>query len=557
MKQRFSSLWLSSLPKVLIFLVIPVTVVLVVVVLVSQSIHHRDMRQMAGDRDLRAAIQTARVIENGLFRLQDNLYIAAEQIKSGSAQMQYLPWMQDFQKGVYTFDCAASNLQQLGRIGEPPDLKSTQVLCSLLADADGSGAAYRQVMQAEPVLWMSVGIDADQILIGGISLTPYLLAILPGGAPDTSQSLLIFNQNHEVIFSAGREPVADHEIYHPGVLAGLTGKSGTFFPQDHHEERIITYTPIQPTGWMLITEESWQDAGNSTLLTTQLIPLVLIPVLIFTMLGLLLLVYWVVYPLQKLARQAEQLNETNPSTLNEPVGGIREILDLQSVLRSLYLSWLEARHNLQEYIGGLTAGVETERKKLSRDLHDGLLQDLIAHKQNLHLRGAGEGETDAIQKIIDQVRGFTRGLRPPYLEDLGWVTAVRTYVMDFQQSAGIRVEVTVIGDERRLNTDVELTLFRVVQEALNNIRKHASAAGAVISIRFLDDVLRLEIRDDGAGFHLPERLDRLAAAGHFGLLGMRERIEIAQGTMEIATAPGKGTRIIVKIPSGIAAATPE
>jgi signal transduction histidine kinase len=299
---------------------------------------------------------------------------------------------------------------------------------------------------------------------------------------------------------------------------------------------------------MLITEEAWQDVGNASLQTTQTIPLILIPVLVIAILGLLILIRWVLQPLQKLASQTKQMDETRLVSLGEPVGGIQEISNLQAALLSLYTRWMDARHNLQEYIGGLTASVEAERKELARELHDGLLQDLIAIKQDLHSNPTDVKKAEKIQDLIDQVRGFTRGLRPPYLEDLGWVTAVRTLIVEYQEILNIPISLKISGEEIRLIPDVELTLFRVVQEAFVNIRKHASAQKVEISIQFLPEQLELLIHDDGQGFTLPERLDQLAAAGHYGLLGMKERIELAQGTLAISTAPGKGTSVLVQVP---------
>lgn len=548
MHNKVSSVWFASLPKVVVFLVIPLTIVLVIVVLISQSLHHRDMQQMAAERDLRTAIQSARIIENGLFNLQDELLLAAKIRADGGGEQEYLPWLKNFPLGVYSYSCDKNVILQLANIVKPPGDTTTSLLCSLLGTSNNLGAAYHLVADTQPYLWMAVKVDTQEMLMGGVEINLFLNQILPVSGLSTSQTYLIFGQDHTLLYSSGRDAVADHDLYHPGVVAGLAGKTGVIFPESHHGERIVTYTPIQPVGWMLITEEAWQDVGNASLQTTQTIPLILIPVLLIVILGLLMLIRWVLQPLQKLASQTQQMDETHLDSLMEPVGGIQEITNLQSALRSLYTRWMDARHNLQEYIGGLTASVEAERKELARELHDGLLQDLIAIKQGLQSNPTDVQKAEKIQVLIDKVRGFTRGLRPPYIEDLGWVTAVRTLIVEYQELLNIPISLKISGEEIRFSPEAELTLFRVVQEAFVNIRKHASAQNIEIIIQFLPGLVELLIHDDGQGFTLPVRLDQLAAAGHYGLLGMKERIELAQGTLVISTAPGKGTKIMVQVP---------
>lgn len=548
MNNKITSVWFTSLPKVVVFLVIPLTIVLVIVVLISQSLHHRDMQQMAAERDLRTVIQSGRIIENGFLTLQDELLLAARIRAEGGDEQVYLPWLKNFPLGVYSFRCDRKSVLKMGDAVKPPGEATTEILCSLLKNSKNSGAAYHLVADQQPILWMAVRVDSMEILMGGVDINEFLNEILPVSGVNSSQSYLIFGQDHNLIYATGRDAVADHDLYHPGVLAGLAGKTGAIFPENHHGERIVTYTPIKPVGWMLITEEAWQDVGNASLQTTQTIPLILIPVLVIAILGLLILIRWVLQPLQKLASQTQQMDETRLVSLGEPVGGIQEISNLQAALFSLYTRWIDARHNLQEYIGGLTASVEAERKELARELHDGLLQDLIAIKQDLQSNPTDVKKAEKIQDLIDQVRGFTRGLRPPYLEDLGWVTAVRTLIVEYQEILNITISLKISGEEIRLIPDVELTLFRVVQEAFANIRKHASAQKVEISIQFMPEKLELLIHDDGHGFDLPERLDQLAAAGHYGLIGMKERIELAQGTLAISTAPGKGTTVLVQVP---------
>ena len=132
-------------------------------------------------------------------------------------------------------------------------------------------------------------------------------------------------------------------------------------------------------------------------------------------------------------------------------------------------------------------------------------------------------------------------MRPPTLDDLGLATAIRGLLADLSERANIEGQFSIAGTERRSDTDVELTIFRIAQEALRNVEHHAQAEHVAVTVRYTDHKIAVDIVDDGSGFVTTPTTD-FAATGHLGLLGMRERAETLGGKLDIDSTPGKGTR---------------
>jgi two-component system sensor histidine kinase UhpB len=202
---------------------------------------------------------------------------------------------------------------------------------------------------------------------------------------------------------------------------------------------------------------------------------------------------------------------------------------------------------------------EAERRRLARDLHDGIGQTLTALKQQLdvveqsaavlpaamraRLRDAAELATQALH----ETRELSRLLRPQILDDLGLEPALRWLTRTFGERTGIALEVDLVGLDGRLSSDLETLAYRVVQEALNNVAKHAGATRAQVLARREGAELQLVVADDGRGFAVaaPETAD---AGDGSGLRGMRDRVELFGGKIEIGSRPGRGTRIAARVP---------
>ncbi len=219
------------------------------------------------------------------------------------------------------------------------------------------------------------------------------------------------------------------------------------------------------------------------------------------------------------------------------------------------------KRGLQSYAREIIRAQEEERARIARELHDVGLQSVILFCRQLDTAGevAGPDLPEPVQAalgearrtaegIADELRRFSRDLRPVVLEDLGLVPAVRRLVSETSTLASVRGRFVVTGDPRRLPADAELSIFRIVQEALRNVGRHSTASHVTVRLWYQADAVRVIVRDDGQGFKIPV-YTALASGGKLGLLGMRERARLVGGTCDILSSPGKGTRVEVSIPS--------
>jgi signal transduction histidine kinase len=150
------------------------------------------------------------------------------------------------------------------------------------------------------------------------------------------------------------------------------------------------------------------------------------------------------------------------------------------------------------------------------------------------------------EMTIDNLRRVTRALRPIYLEDLGLLAALEMLTREVTQVTGIEVEFNISGPEQRLAPKVELALYRIVQEALSNVARHARASRASVNISFKPEDILLEVVDNGQGFEVPRSPAEFAPSGHYGLLGLFERAELIEADLRIESKIGQGTRVAVK-----------
>jgi PAS domain S-box-containing protein len=216
----------------------------------------------------------------------------------------------------------------------------------------------------------------------------------------------------------------------------------------------------------------------------------------------------------------------------------------------------------------LAASREAERLRLARELHDGPVQDLLAATYELAREGAAAsreqgapGAGAAMERsrkqllgVVTHLRGVVGELRPPGLIEFGLPIALRGFVTELQRQAGeAQPVISLEVDDRTADLPQELahTLFRIMQEALRNALRHADAREIVAELGMQPAGIDLQVRDDGRGFVVPERLDDLIRAGHFGLVGLAERVEQVDGDVAVTSFPGQGTTITARIPFGV------
>jgi len=199
---------------------------------------------------------------------------------------------------------------------------------------------------------------------------------------------------------------------------------------------------------------------------------------------------------------------------------------------------------------------EDERKRLARELHDETSQSLAVLVMGLDgaLAAIRSGQTPRLDEVkalavrtIEEVHRLILDLRPSVLDDLGLGSAIRWYAERYLQTRGISVRCEFEKLERRLPPAFETAVFRVCQEAMTNIARHAEAETVLVQARVEGGTLVVEIEDDGKGFD-PGEVTRRAGRPHFGLLGVRERVDLLGGKLTIDSAPGRGTRLHIEVP---------
>lgn len=201
---------------------------------------------------------------------------------------------------------------------------------------------------------------------------------------------------------------------------------------------------------------------------------------------------------------------------------------------------------------------EEERRRVARDIHDGPAQTLasvvlraeicekLLDSDTDQVRQELHNLKDLVRASLQDIRKIIYDLRPMTLDDLGLVPTLRRFIAEFNKHCHTVIEFLVIGHERRLPMHMEVGIFRIIQEALNNISQHANARNALIKVEFEAVAIGIMIRDDGQGFDVTETLRR--EGDHFGLLSMRERADLLQGTWQLSSVLGQGTRILVRVP---------
>jgi signal transduction histidine kinase len=253
----------------------------------------------------------------------------------------------------------------------------------------------------------------------------------------------------------------------------------------------------------------------------------------------------VIYRMSGLIRQVE----TGAAELRER--GVA----LQSALSNLEKVESERKHLLDRTM----RGVEEERTRIAAELHDGPIQRLTAvgyqlEEASMTLSAADPEYVDQLLSNaqrqlyaeISELRGLMATLRPPVLDELGLGLALADHLDTFERRTGIMCFLDS-DRETRLEPEIETVLYRVAQEALINVAKHSRAYHVWVYLRTDDDRADMQIRDDGIGFD-PTAVNGLTGRGHFGLAGMRERVEMAGGRYRLLSSPGGGTAIRVRLP---------
>jgi signal transduction histidine kinase len=558
--------------QLITIVLLPLTVILLVITFGSITVHQQAMRSMVGERDTRLVSTAARALSAQIdLRIKELTGLAemlsapaSEPVSSTLSNAGFL--LTDFDNGLAIFDIQGKLLSAQGDSQLldvlPADSARWQTLFSELMLQPGKLQVINSPVDNTNVGLILSPIGGDRMMVGAFSIPTLVENTMVDILPSESQlSAFLVDSNQQLLYKAG--DAGDYSRDHPGIAEALQGKSGTVYVNVSGDEHVTAYSPVTSAGWALVTEESWEAVSTPTLRTTQVAPLVLVPALLIMLLALWLGTRQIVQPLRILESKAATLAMGDFKSIQEPVGGIAEIRHLQNELIVQSHKVQDAQRSLHGYIGAITAAQEEERHRLARELHDDTLQALIALQQRVRLTQLelqspmrpdipGSAELNEIasltEQTIENLRRLTRALRPIYLEDLGLVPALEMLARETRQGMGITVEFQRQGIEKRLDPTIELALYRMAQEALSNIARHAQAKHAKLSILFNPMSTSMQVVDDGVGFSVPENLSEYAPSGHYGLLGLHERVALIGASLQIQSSPGKGTNLTVSLP---------
>ena len=537
--------------------VLPLTLLLLLVAFGSVTMHERDMRALVGERDERAVQSAAAALESELHHRAAIISLLSNSADETPINADLLS---DFDGGLAYFDSSGQLIKSSPPTGLWEQVAQNQT------DLPFASPANPEAVFSSPFLdptsrqfFVIVSVYSpthDRVVAGAFSPESLASEVFSAAYPASSQAtIFLMDPSRRLLYVSGTLAAESLPADHPGVAEALRGESGTLYTQMSHAEHVVAYSPIPMTGWALITEEEWEHVVSPSLQLTQLAPLVFVPIFILALIALWFGAKQIVQPLQKLESKAAALASGDFDSINESVGGISEVQSLQKELSGMARKVQAAQEGLHDYIGSITSAQEEERLRLARELHDETIQSVIALKQRVQLAEKlvkdqkGKQSLQELEGLAEQtvenLRRIIRALRPIYLEDLGLVTALEMLARETKTQ---QVDFYRTGHEQRLERDVELALYRIAQEALSNVVRHAKASRATLNINFSEQEIKLEIIDDGIGFVMPKSATDFAPSGHFGLLGMRERAELIGGRLEVQSKAGTGTRLTIRLP---------
>lgn len=221
--------------------------------------------------------------------------------------------------------------------------------------------------------------------------------------------------------------------------------------------------------------------------------------------------------------------------------------------------YIEREKEYQAYLTKILETQEQERRRLAEELHDGSVQTLLAvasYAESVELTDENVTEMkrkaawikEKIRSTVEDLRRMSVDLRPGVLDDMGLVSALKWLANRTNKALGIHVHVIIDNLDSAMDPELEVNIFRIVQEALLNIEKHSKSTEVFISIEAGTQSLKLVIRDNGRGFTLPDKLGNLVTEGKLGLIGIQERIRSLGGVLEIDSKPNAGTCLSIDIP---------
>lgn len=547
---------LNRLPlQILTLLVLPLLILVLAVAFGGVALHQSAMRDMVADHNLHVVRGVAADLSTELELRRGVLTHLAEQVQRGEQPAAIVQEVGDWLPLL--FDGGVAFYGADGQLLAATEGK----IYSTLPEGIGRSNGFVPLIQPpEATTWVAVVVtlpaDAEGTAVGMVSLNALgLPAALESLHPDSDTVVYLAASDGRLLYHSSTMPGGEV----PSIIAPH-GESGVVYTTGADGEDVVaTYAIVPATGWVLVQRERWRESLGLLTRYSQAAPLVLVPALLIAAGAVWFGIQRIVRPLQRLEARAIELAWGDFGSIEQPVGGIEEIRQLQATLHHLADRVRATQEGMRSYIGAITRAQEEERARLARELHDQTAQSLvvIGHRAQMLKRHLfndpkatellGELRTMVSQANSD-LRRIIRAMRPVYLEELGLAPALEMLARELGQQGETPVDFSLSGTPQRLSPEQELVLYRVAQEALNNARQHSAASHIELEVHFDDEAVAITVRDNGRGFVAPRRVTDLSAERHFGIMGMYERAALIGAHLQIRSAPSQGTTVTIRLP---------
>ena len=338
------------------------------------------------------------------------------------------------------------------------------------------------------------------------------------------------------------------------VEKALSGNKGTAIIQDYRGVKVLSsFSKLNhpPLNWVILSEIDYEEATKEIYGIRNEIIFISIFIFFLVLAVTYVLSRRITIPIQRLNQAALEISSGNlnidlQTNLEDEIGELTTTFNKMAT---------ELKLERAKSLGSLIDGQETERQRLSRELHDSLGQSLIALKLKyescLNKAEIGAEKKKSFDDLgilfdqtIEETRRISNNLMPAALKEFGLFTAIRQLSNEIADTSDINIHFKTSGTEQILTAKVKTYIFRVSQEAITNILKHSKAKNADLCIDIAIDKVKLTIQDDGIGFHF----SRLSTKSSHGINNIKDRVRLLSGEVNIFTSPGKGTNIHIEIP---------
>lgn len=374
-----------------------------------------------------------------------------------------------------------------------------------------------------------------------------------------------------VLFHPDKTWIGTDNHEHPAVAALLREEEGTQTLTSEGKRVVFGYAPIPLRhltgslladetwdGWGLVTVENWSDIVAPLQPYVRLISVLLVLVVTLPLAVLAVSSRRIVAPLQSLVAQTDRVASGELESRVSINTGPTEVRELEVAFNAMVQELRRSRLSIQNYVVSVLNSQEDERKRIARELHDDTAQALIVLGREIEQAGEMAAQPDLRAKLdqlrnmvddtLQGVRRFTSDLRPPLLEELGLPRSLQILGSRIEREGGQHVTVTITGEPRPLLPEFELALYRLAQESLSNVRRHAQATDAELRLFYEAEQVKLEVTDNGVGFDAPSDWGELIKQGQLGLMGIHERAQLFGGKATISSSPGQGTVVTIEVP---------